>query len=76
MSFCLQANLGEGYVVLSAPLTFAQPYSFLAFSENVMVGCGHCNITMIRARCDLNITVNLLFGALSTFSHVALSTAA
>lgn len=39
-----------------------------------MVDSGHCNITMISACCDLNIT--LLFGAPSKFSHVALTTAA
>lgn len=70
MTCCLQTDVGKGYIAPCAPLTFAQPYSF------AMVGCGHCNITMICACCDLNITLDLLFGALSTFPHVALTAAA
>lgn len=76
MSCCLQTDLGKGYIELSAPLTFAQPYSFLALREKAMVGCRHCNITMICTCCDLNITPDPLFGALTTFSHVALTAAA
>lgn len=39
-----------------------------------MVGSGHCNITMIRARCDLNIL--LPFAPLSNVPHAAPTTAA
>lgn len=59
----------------SVPLWHLQCFIFFfAFNENAMAGSGHCNITMICACCDLNIT--LLFGAPSKFSHVELTTAA
>lgn len=74
----LQTQSDKGYAALCVPLTFAGPYLFIfffkVFNENAMVGSGHCNITMIRARCDLNIL--LPFASLGNVPHAAPTTAA